>query len=143
MAEKSIRTLLWRGALGGIVGNILGAAFWWPFYDFHYGRGTHLSYYFLFIVIYSPIAAVVGVVIAAILRWIDLSTGRNLGIIARGVVGASFAGGGGVIASYLLYSNIDRAYLGLSYTMFYAKYGLILGAVAGIIVGSQNHSKLK
>lgn len=123
---------LWRGALGGVVGGFIGAAVLWPSYKPQYGQGTEFRWFVLFVIVYSPFAAIAGAAIGILIWKIRERTRRSVNLLTRAILGATSAGVLGILCSYTLYSDVDRASLGLSYTMFYAKYGVFVGTLAGI-----------
>lgn len=130
--SKDLKRLIWRGALGGVVGGILGGIVLWRFYRPQYGQGTEFRWFVIFVVVYSPFAAIAGAAIGMLIWKIRERTGPSVNLLIRAILGAISAGVLGILCSFILYSDVDRASLGLSYTMFYAKYGVFVGTLAGI-----------
>ena len=128
--------LLLRGALGGAAGGFLGAAVLWPFYKPHYGQGTESRWFVLFLLAYSPFAAAVGAAIGTMIWRVRVKTGRDINLFIRALLGASSAGVLGILVSLVLHTDADRAFSAVSYTMFYAKYGLFVGTIAGIFAAT-------
>lgn len=118
------------------MGGFIGAAVLWPSYKPQYGQGTEFRWFVLFVIVYSPFAAIVGAAIGMSIWKVYERTGRSVNLLTRAILGATSAGVLGILCSYILYSGVDRASLGLSYTMFYAKYGAFVGALAGILAGT-------
>jgi len=100
----------------------------------------------LFLPYTLPVTTLTGAIIGATVWWIHKRTRRNIGVVVRAIIGTSLAGIlGGLIAFiyaytvYLSYDDIQRSIVGgIPYSMLLAKYGVIVGAVAGVIVGNQN-----
>lgn len=131
--SKDIKRIIWRAALGGVVGGFLGAAVLWPIYKFQYGQGTSFTLFVLFVIVYSPFVAGVGAAIGMMIWHIRETIGRDLNLFIRALLGASSAVVLGIFFSLALYTDSQREFLGLWYTMFYAKYGLFVGTLAGIL----------
>jgi hypothetical protein len=134
MRKKTGATFLWRGMLGGLLGCFLGIAILYLSYFQHAGRAAYWGFFGILGTL--PVTVVCGTIVGALI-WGGtrlLRTGRLAGA-AIGAVGAAAIG---LLIGAILDSQIanqdpnDRQW-------FFTLYGLIAGAVTGVVSGSQDH----
>jgi hypothetical protein len=132
---------LWRGALGGVLGNLAKAAI--------VAAGilissTRFDGSVLFLGILGiPSAAISGLIIAIIIRVIARKI--RMGIIARAATGAGLLLALGLTAYFSDVSSwsADEISTWMSASLFYIDFGLITGAVAGIMAGRKKSPELQ
>jgi hypothetical protein len=139
---NNIRSIsLWRGALGGVLGNLAKAAVVSLFLLLSPGRFDDSL--LLLGVLGIPAAAIMGVVIAAILRLI--ARRYSFGVFGRATIGGALLLALGAIAYTLGVSgwSIDDISTWIVATLFYSDFGIATGAVAGIMAGRKKSAKLQ
>ena len=103
MGKQNIGIFIWRGAIGGAVGNLLFLLYGALSYKFALGYIPYPQLFILGIPTYVMTGAVIGAIIG-ILIWICcIKSGRNLGAIVRALIGI-----GSVIIIGLLMSLISK-----------------------------------
>ncbi|MEN3332304.1 MAG: hypothetical protein V7641_1669 [Blastocatellia bacterium] len=136
MTKPSGKVYLWRGALGGAIGSVL-ADIILP--KFQYGPGTKWFFFLLSLIITTPIAALIGAMIGAIVwkspRWAR----REIGPTFSAIIGAILVGIALVYLSYVRYDEIQRAIVGPSYLIAASIRGILIGAGAGLAAGMLNY----
>lgn len=127
---------LWRGSLGGVLGNLAKAII--------VAAGIFISStrfdgsVLFFAVLGIPSAAISGLIIAIIIRVIARKF--RMGIIARAATGAGLLLALGLIAYFSDVSSwsADEISTWMIASLFYIDFGLITGAVAGIMAGPKS-----
>jgi hypothetical protein len=140
--RRSSGSLILRGAYGGLFGSILGLG------TIIYTRGINLTgYSFAGIIVFFPIIVLpltigIGTIIGLIIWRIHFRVGRNIGFLARAIIGIIFAITFWLvfffITDFIFSNNFQMSHVFKQpYVLLSVKYGGIVGAIAGIIVGSQ------
>ena len=135
---------LLSGAFGAVVGGFLLSIIM--------TKGKLLGPYFLifilrvFVPYMLPLLIITGAIIGGVVWWFHVRTDRNLGVLVRAIIGAILAAILGVIISFIiagfskddLQQAIDK---NTFQPLLIAVYGLLVGAIAGIMVGDQTESE--
>jgi uncharacterized membrane protein len=132
MTEKNDVAPLWRGALGGVAGGILG-----PLVFYIFSTNPASSYRLLTLVssvIYLLFVVVSGIAVGMIIWLLSPAGKARIGVILRTVIGAVCGGLLGLISAYLLYVSQDAAAPGIKFSVYsiVPKLGMIIGGAAGI-----------
>lgn len=133
--EKSNGPSLWRGAAGGLVGGLLGILI---LFMFHYKNVYTAAYWgalaMPYLLYYLPFTTIAGVLIGASAWKLTrlLRTRPLAGAFIGGFTGAIIGGVVGIIIDCLVAGGSQDSIVG----GFFLKYGIIVGAVTGIISGS-------
>lgn len=113
---------------------------------FSYMVGSGQLYIVLLLIV--PIAAIVGTLIGGVIWWAHAKSGKNIGTLLRALIGAGFtivlAGFLSIIGAMDSHTNHDqteKASWGKSEVLYLSILGILVGAVPGIIVGSQNQEE--
>jgi hypothetical protein len=149
MGESNISIILWRGIMGGLLGNIVKSAIFWAYFSF---INTKQSGYLdntgavgLFAFLGMPSAVFMSVIIAAVIRSIKLKSGRSIGILGGAVIGIGLMCA--LVIILLLVSNmrlpLDNFSSWIIAAPFYGDFGVIIGAVAGMAAGQRNKMRLR
>ncbi len=125
-----------RGGVGGLPASLVFIPEARAYFTF-FLTGAFLPYIL-------PCTMMTGSIIGLLVWWAHMRTRRKVGILFRCLIGALFAGGLGALISFLLayqtylaYDPIQRSIVGgIPFTMTFTWYGIIAGAVAGLVVGS-------
>jgi hypothetical protein len=149
MAESNISIILWRGIMGGLLGNIVKSAIFWAYFSFintkQSGYLDNTSAVGLFAFLGMPSAVFMSVIIAAVIRSINLKSGRSIGIPGGAVIGIGLMCA--LVIILLLVSNIrlpvDNFSSWIIAAPFYGDFGVIIGAVAGMTAGQKNKMSLR
>lgn len=134
--EKSNGPSLWRGAVGGLAGGILGIAI---LHSYEAGHIRAAIFYWarLAMIRTLPFTIIGGTIVGAIVWALTkrLRTNKLAGAIVGAVIAAASGGIIGAMINYLISSD--------SYSFFWeaflVRYGAIVGAVTGIICGARDH----
>jgi hypothetical protein len=134
MADKSIKTFLWRGALGGIVGGLI-----WIFVIPILHSGSVLNSYYLGLALFAgiPLTLAVGSIVGAIIWVIYVNAERNINAVERALIGTVIALLAGAV--YSVMTNESRH--NPSYLMYLVEFAMIVGVSAGITIGNQNQKE--
>lgn len=131
---------LWRGTLGGVLGNLAKSII--------VAAGMLISStrvdgsVFFLAILGIPCAAISGLIIAIIIRVIARTI--RMGIIARAVTGAGLLLAVGLIAYFGVSDwSLDDISTWMVTSLFYIDFGLITGAVAGILAGQKKSPELQ
>ena len=103
MGKQNIGTFIWRGAVGGAVGNLLFLLYGALSYKFTLGHIPYPQLFILAIPMYLVIGAAIGAVIGIIIWGCLIKSGRNIGAVVRACIGM-----GSVIIIGLLMSLISK-----------------------------------
>ena len=130
MTQKSSRALLWRGALGGLVGCFL-----WIFVMPLFHNWPALKSYYLALALFYGmlLTTITGTIIGAVIWFIHEKTKKNIGIILRALIGTMIA-----IVAGLIYMGVANERMQIFYLV---EFGVVIGAVAGMIAGRQSSTK--
>lgn len=140
MTNIESKAWIWRSAIGAVVGAFAKAV---ALALYSYGKGSRGDLLsgmkgFLFIFVFSfPLAVVMGLTVGAAVQLANGTIERKLGFVGRSIVGASCAGIVLVLFSVsgktFELSNLSSW---LMIPILYGDFGLTVGIVAGIFVGS-------
>src|SRR5581483_1848311 len=137
MNKRNGMPFLWRGILGALIGSVLGISILYLFYFKRAGAALFWgSFAFLRVL---PVTVIVGTLLGA-LAWVGAKllrtrslTGAVLGAIAAAIIGSII----GAIIDGQTANEFHRSI----WDGFFIKYGMIAGAVTGLISGAQNHAQ--
>ena len=144
MTEKSDKSLLWRGAVGGILGSFLKAAAAWIYYSFvppptiwGYIGGNPVVF---FAIIGIPSAAATGAMVSTILALASEKRGRGFGLAARIVLGGGIVG---ILGAILMHAGLsaDNLLSWLIVSVFYLDFGVTIGVVAAAFARPSRRKK--
>jgi uncharacterized membrane protein len=144
MAESNVSIILWRGVIGGVLGNILKSAVFWAYFSFintkQSGYLDTTSAVGLFAVLGIPSAIFMSAIIVAVIKSINLKLGRSIGILGGAVIGIGLMCA--LVIILLLVSNmklpLDNFSSWIIAAPFYGDFGVIIGATAGMMAGQRN-----
>lgn len=142
MTRKSRKVVVLRGALGGVLGYLVKAAFAWVYYSY-IKPPTTWGYLVrnpvLWFAIYgTPIAACLGVMIAEIIELLILTRVKHISLVARGAIGSLLIAVPGIILSVSdLASAMPNLLSLLIVATFYGDFGIGIGLLARIAAGSK------
>jgi hypothetical protein len=147
VAESNTSKILWRGVMAGLLGNIVKFAIFWFYYGF---INTEESGYLsksdmleVSVVLGIPSGVSLSIIIVAIIRWIKFKSGRSIGILGGAAIGVVFMGA--LLGLLWLLSNTPVSPNVLSFIIiapFMCDYGVIIGAVAGMMAWQRDSMRL-
>ena len=135
---------LLRGAFGAVFGGFLLSII--------LAKSKALSSYYLlfilqvFVPYMLPLLILAGAIIGGMIWWLHVRAKKNVGVLVRAGIGAILAALLGIIVSFIFayFSQDDlQRFTGkqIYLPLLFALYGLLVGAVAGILVGDQLESE--
>ena len=134
---------LWRGALGGLLGNFAKSIIIWVIFSLIYPK--KIGYFgtaptvLLFVILGIPSSIIMGVIIAVVIRAINLKKGYGMGFPGRAAIGAGIVCALRVVI--YLYDilipavnrwSADNFSAWMIASLFYIDFGVIIGATAGL-----------
>lgn len=127
-----VKGSMMRGALGGLLGGLIGAVILLP-----RDTSNYAALLLLFLIWHLPVAAIVGALLGLAVSWIQANASSNIGVVAKTIIAAILGGLTGAIVDSLVLTDATLAILG----RYYTKYGVIVGAVSGVVLVIQRSSK--
>ncbi|MEN3332303.1 MAG: hypothetical protein V7641_1668 [Blastocatellia bacterium] len=138
MMKTEALPFLWRGMLGAFIGGVLGIAI---LYLFYFKRAGTAFYWGSFAIIrVLPITIIVGTVVGALI-WMGIKQLR-IGRLTGAVIGAVIAAIIGSIVGAIIDAQIVTEIRQPIWDGFFIKYGMIAGAVTGLVSGVQGHTNI-
>lgn len=142
MTGSSHKSLVWRGAIGGVLGCLLKAAAMEIYFRFinpptswGYLGGNPVIW---FAICSIPIAAGLGALVAITIEVISSTRIQNLGIIRSATIGSLLIAVPGIVLAFSgINLPMDNISSWLIVATFYGDFGLCIGLVAGIASGSR------
>lgn len=134
---KNVKSSLLRGALGGLLGGVIGAVVLRPRFPYARDTSDYVVFFVIFLICYLPFTGILGGLIGITISWIQKKANRNIGLIIKFIIAAILGALVGVLTDFVVLTETALAILG----PYYTKYGVIVGAVSGVIMGLQRNSK--
>jgi predicted permease len=130
MFSKSIKSLVWRGAVGALLGGLV----WLLMIPKLHGVGLDWPLIQTGIVLIIPFSIVLGAFIGAIIWKIYVWRRKNVGVIARALAGVGCTIILGAIFGHVIsnYKSEGIPWLAL------LEFGVVVGALSGVVAGSQS-----
>ena len=147
MAESENSKILWRGVMGGLLGNIAKSAVFWFYFSFIHTKASgyldNPSAVGVFAFLGMPSAIVLSFIIVLVTRSIGLRTRRRIGILGGAAIGDGLIG---VLVGILLLLPkmkfpLDNAFSWIFMAPFVGDFGLIIGAIAGMMAGQRKRKR--
>ena len=138
----SAKSFMLRGTLGGLLGALVKALLFWIFYVFKPEADGGYKYLVIMLPIFGlPWAALAGALIGYVI--VNISDHKRPGLWTSSAVGAGALAAIGA-AGYLLGArsvSIDNV-VGVSiFSLFFPDFGVISGALAGLLCGHSSRHK--
>jgi hypothetical protein len=135
--------------MGGLLGNTVKSAIFGLYFSFistessGYFRNTSLVEAMFFLGM--PSAVVMSIIIVSIIRGITLRSERHIGVLGRAILGPLIMSV--LLAIILLVTGnvlpVRNSSSWMIASLFYGDFGVIIGAIAGMMAGQRNKMRLR
>lgn len=149
MAASETSKILWRGVMGGLLGNLAKFAAFWFYYSF---IQTEASGYLgntraagIFAVLGVPPAIFLSIIIVLVVRSIGLQTRRRIGVLVGAAIGVGFMGALVVTISLIpkMGLSLDSFFSWIIVAPFVGDFGITIGAAAGMMAGQRKGMRFR